>query len=75
MRTQRPHRALQHIMREIDSALEGMSVREQCWLVAELYSFCLAKLGEFDDDLRMQNALESMGEWGRRFLPNDLRKP
>lgn len=55
----RQHYALQRLLRELDSTLEGMNQQEQAWLLAELRAECWQRMLRLDPDQRQQAELEA----------------
>lgn len=58
MRTQ-PYRVLEHLLQELDNALEGMNQQEQAWLLTELRAECWQRMLLLDPTERQRAELEA----------------
>lgn len=54
MNNRKPHYALQRILRELDSTLEGMTETEAAWLLAELRARCWQRMLIMDEQTRLR---------------------
>lgn len=66
MRTQ-PYRVLEHLLRELDNALEGMNQQEQARTLAGLRAECWQRMLRLDPATRHQAEMEATSPL--RLLP------